>query len=260
MNVTPKRPLIVTGLVLLLSAVSVIAAEPVPGDEPGGVTATRTTTAPGDTSSVTPTSRLELALLGVRSGFDTGGEPVPPGGGAGVSVVVTIGGPRPVDPAAAARALDAAVPPAAAPPRSGDPRRMYQRLFDAARAARSGTGRDCYRTAERTARRNQGNGNGRLWPDFLKYRNKGLRDGLRAAVDEGYLLPGMVIYACLRPGSDYNSVNLSNLPHWFTYLGTDPAGVDRFADQYGISWSLEGIATEYGPRRIDTFCDPYRSR
>lgn len=142
--------------------------------------------------------------------------------------------------------------------RALDPRRAYDRLLRAAKNARSGTARDCYRTSVRTAQINGARGNGFTWRETRAYRGRQLEDGLRDAIDAGSLKPGMVIFANRRPGTDYLSQNLGNLPHWFTYLGKNAAGVDRFSDQYACDWSFMEIVREYGgSRRIDAFLDPY---
>jgi hypothetical protein len=138
----------------------------------------------------------------------------------------------------------------------------YKSLLYSARKAQSSTSRDCYRTSARTAKLNGGSSDGWSWPEDRSYRGKSLSAGLKAAIERGVLKPGMIIYASKNPGTDPSSMNISNLPHWFTYLGRDASGVDRFADQYATDFDLSGprgIAATYGgSRRIDAFFDPYK--
>lgn len=138
-----------------------------------------------------------------------------------------------------------------------DPRRSYGRLLAAARSAASGTSRDCYRTTVRTAHANGASGDGMTWPTAKKYQGRALSAGLRQAIDAGHLKPGMVIYMNLRPGTDPNSLDMSNLPHWMTYLGQDAGGVHRFADQYASDFSLDEVVSTYSPRKLDEILDPY---
>jgi len=138
----------------------------------------------------------------------------------------------------------------------------YKSLLNAAVSAQSGTSRDCYRTSARTARLNGGSDDGWSWPEDKSYRGKSLSTGLKGAIERGILKPGMIIYASKNPGTDPNSMNLANLPHWFSYLGRDANGIDRFSDQYATDFDLggpRGIAATYGSsRRIDAFFDPYK--
>lgn len=161
----------------------------------------------------------------------------------------------PIEPVGAPRE----VRPSARPSPPSDPRRTYVRLLSAARAAASGTARDCYRTTVRTAVRNGATGDGLTWPENRSHRGQALAAGLRSGIADGTLKPGTVVYANRQPGTDPMSLDLANLPHWFTYLGKDSSGKDRFSDQYSSSWSLDGLVAEYGAsRRIDAFLDPYR--
>ena len=139
-----------------------------------------------------------------------------------------------------------------------DSRATYSNLSNAATRAANGTRRDCYNTVVRTANNNGARGNGWTWPSNSSYRGQSVRSGLRAAINDGTLRPGMAIYINQNPGTDPSSTNLSNLPHWMTYLGKDQNGVDRFSDQYYTSMTVDQVADNYGAsRRIDEFLDPY---
>ena len=150
---------------------------------------------------------------------------------------------------------------AAAPSRNTG-RFSYNNLLKVAKRAQSGASRDCYNTSARTAGLNGGSTDGWGWPESTTYRGQSLASGLEKAIANGELKPGMIIYANNRPGADPSSMNMAYKPHWFTYLGKDASGVDRFSDQYATDFDLSGprgIAATYGGSRvIDAFYDPYR--
>ncbi len=74
---------------------------------------------------------------------------------------------------------------------------------------------------------------------------------LKTMIDSGRLKPGDVIYANYRPGTDPSSTNLSNGPHWFTYMGDG-----KFIDQYGTKSLAEMDAFVPG-RKIDAIVHPF---
>ncbi len=141
---------------------------------------------------------------------------------------------------------------------TADPRTSYTNLLNAAKAEMSGVSADCYNTSVRTANANGASGDGFSWPSSTRYRGQGVAQGMKQAIASGHLKPGMVIYICKNPGTDPNSLNLSNLPHWYTYLGKDTNGVDRFSDQYFTDLTIEGLASNYPNRLVDEILDPYR--
>ena len=141
---------------------------------------------------------------------------------------------------------------------SNNGRTSYSSLSSAADESASGKRGDCYRTAVRTAHNNGASGNGWSWPSTKKHRGESVRSGLRSAISDKSLKPGMVIYINRNPGTDPASMNLQNLPHWMTYLGKDHNGVDRFSDQYRTTMTVDEAADYYGvSRKIDSFYNPY---
>lgn len=130
------------------------------------------------------------------------------------------------------------------------------------RAARGAFGKysnqqgKCHRTAELTASLSGGSGSDGLWPIDSSFRNRSL-SAMKEAVARNLLCPGMVIYANRHPGSDPQSLDLKNGPHWFTYLGKDSRGIARFADQYKTNWTLEGLEAFIPGRKVDAFFDPH---
>lgn len=116
----------------------------------------------------------------------------------------------------------------------------------------------CYRTAALTAQYMGGN----LSTARASTSARGLPiSHLETSAAVGKLEPGMVIYANRRPGTDPDSVNLANKPHWFTYLGKDASGVMRFSDNFGSNYSLDEMEARYGHgRKIDTIFDPLATR
>lgn len=117
----------------------------------------------------------------------------------------------------------------------------------------------CHRTAEQTAKNNGAIGNDNEWQRDTSYRDRPLL-ALKTAINKGDLKPGMVIYANKRPGTDPQSLNMKNGPHWFTYLGKDAAGVDRFSDQYSTEFTLDRMNRFIPGRKIDTILDPYAKK
>lgn len=115
----------------------------------------------------------------------------------------------------------------------------------------------CYKTSVLTANKNGISGDGNVWPSSKKYQHSSM-SRLKEAITAGDLKPGMIIYVNYNPGTDPMSLNLSNGPHWFTYLGKDSTGVDRYSDQYSVSWTLEGEMGLVPGRKIDEILDPYR--
>jgi hypothetical protein len=84
---------------------------------------------------------------------------------------------------------------------------------------------------------------------------------LLTLIDIGKLKPGMQIYVSRKPGTDPESLNLGNLPHWAIYVGRDDKGFPRFMDQYRKDWGLTEFEAEYGPtRKIDTIFDPLHAK
>lgn len=114
----------------------------------------------------------------------------------------------------------------------------------------------CYPVVVLTAHHNGADGDGWSWPDTKKYRWRPISD-IRKAIWDGTLQPGMVVYANVQPGADPSSLNMTYLPHWFTYLGKDENGIDRFGDQYSSNANLQAIENLIPGRVIDSFLDPY---
>jgi hypothetical protein len=115
----------------------------------------------------------------------------------------------------------------------------------------------CYKTSVLTANKNGISGDGNVWPSSKKYQHSSM-SRLKEAITAGDLKAGMIIYVNYNPGTDPMSMNLANGPHWFTYLGKDGSGVDRYSDQYSVSWTLEGEMGLVPGRKIDEILDPYR--
>lgn len=117
----------------------------------------------------------------------------------------------------------------------------------------------CHRTAELTALFNGGSGDDARWKKDLTLRHRPL-SALHGAIESGRLQPGMVIYACRRPGTDPRSLDLRNGPHWFSFLGKDEHGIPRFGDQYRTDWTLEGMEAFIPQRKVDACFDPYPAK
>ena len=136
----------------------------------------------------------------------------------------------------------------------------YSKLLAASNKARNhwpGMRGKCYPVVLLAARYNGAIGDGWSWPDTKKYRWKRISD-LKSAIWTGTLQPGMVVYANTRPGADPSSLKIQYAPHWFTYLGKDSGGVDRFADQYRTNYSASEMEDFIPGRVIDSFLDPYQ--
>ena len=136
----------------------------------------------------------------------------------------------------------------------------YSKLLEATRKARShwpGVRGKCYQVILLAAQYNGARGDGWSWPDTKKYRWNRISN-LKSAIHSGILRPGMVVYANTRPGADPSSLNMRYSPHWFTYLGKDPGGVDRFADQYRTNYTASEMEEFIPGRLIDSFFDPYQ--
>jgi len=114
----------------------------------------------------------------------------------------------------------------------------------------------CYKTSVYTAELAGPAGNGWTWKGSTNRRNQSMLK-LKEAIDGGELLPGMVLYVNYNPGTDPSSMNLANGPHWFTYLGKDPQGIDRFSDQYTDNSTLEAMIQFVPGRFIDEIFDPF---
>jgi hypothetical protein len=143
-----------------------------------------------------------------------------------------------------------------------DPRVIFSKLKTAAEKAfraNANVGRACYRTAVMTANVNGIAGDGHVWPSSKKYQHKSM-NSLKEAIAAGDLLPGMIVYVGRNPGTDPNSLNLANGPHWFTYVGRDNQGIDRYSDQYKTDWTLEGMMGLVPGRKVDEILDPYRRK
>lgn len=130
----------------------------------------------------------------------------------------------------------------------------------------SGVPKENYRSAYRTAKALGAKGDGWSWQTNKEYQSQSMLKGIRSAIRQGDLLPGMIVYINNKPGADPASTNMKYQPHWFTYLGKDREGKDRFSDQFNADWSLEGpygIVAEYSrdaygnQRLIDEILDPY---
>ncbi len=153
-----------------------------------------------------------------------------------------------------------ATAPAAPNQLSIDPRVIFSKMKTAAEKAfraNANVGRACYRTAVMTANVNGIAGDGHVWPSSKKYQHKSM-SSLKEAIAAGDLLPGMIIYVGRNPGTDPNSLNMANGPHWFTYVGRDSQGIDRYSDQYKTDWTLEGMMGLVPGRKVDEILDPYR--
>ena len=114
----------------------------------------------------------------------------------------------------------------------------------------------CYPVVVLTAHHNGAIGDGWTWSDTKKYRWRPISQ-ISKAIWDGTLRPGMVVYANVQPGADPSSTNMRYRPHWFTYLGKDHNGIDRFGDQYSSNANLEDIENLIPGRVIDSFLDPY---
>lgn len=113
----------------------------------------------------------------------------------------------------------------------------------------------CYNTANQTAKLNGGRDlDGAR--DFTGARGQAL-GYLSTSVENGTLKAGMSVYMNLDPGNNPRSLNDGSRPHWMTYMGKDPDGTLRFADQFRTDWTLPELVSAYGPRRIDLYVDPY---
>ena len=127
----------------------------------------------------------------------------------------------------------------------------------------SGVKGDNYRAILKTAKNLGAKGNGWSWSSNKKYRKQPILQGLSAAIRQGDLLPGMVVYLNNQPGTDPSSQKMEYQPHWFTYLGKDLDGEDRFADQYNADWKIDGLNAQYArdasgkTRMVDEILDPY---
>jgi len=144
------------------------------------------------------------------------------------------------------------------PPVRNDRRTTFANLSAIAQELQSGTALACYDTVVAQANRAGAPGNGDTWPETLAYRGRELASGLRAAIADGTLKPGMVVWMNSTPGSDPRSLHDDNYNHWMTYLGPDGSGVPRFSDQYRTDFTVEALAAAYGSNRvIDRFFDPY---
>ncbi|MCO4783436.1 MAG: hypothetical protein KC646_14010 [Candidatus Cloacimonetes bacterium] len=119
-----------------------------------------------------------------------------------------------------------------------------------------GTSGKCYPVSVLTARNNGSTGDGWSWKSSQKYRWKSM-SSIDEAILDNSLKPGMVIYVNTAPGADPQSLDMSYLPHWFTYLGKDSEGVSRFSDQYTTNSSLKEMINFVPGRLIDAFFDPY---
>lgn len=115
----------------------------------------------------------------------------------------------------------------------------------------------CYPVSVLTAKNNGSNGDGWSWVETKAYRWKSMEKIEDAIVDKS-LKPGMVIYVNTSPGADPASLNMKYLPHWFTYLGKDSKGVDRFSDQYTFNSTLQEMIKFVPGRLVDSFFDPYQ--
>jgi hypothetical protein len=63
---------------------------------------------------------------------------------------------------------------------------------------------------------------------------------------------GSVAYMSLNPGSDPNSTNLANQPHWVISVGDG-----KFTDNWKVNMTTEEMVAKYGNRKIDeTFKPP----
>jgi len=120
----------------------------------------------------------------------------------------------------------------------------------AAKNAYAGSLHNCYQFSRTTVLNAGGRDIGSL-PDDRSARGQGVAH-LQTMIEKGKLRPGDVIYANYRPGTDPQSLNLSNGPHWFTYLGHG-----KFADQYGIKNLKEMVAFIPG-RKIDAVVHPFK--
>jgi hypothetical protein len=116
----------------------------------------------------------------------------------------------------------------------------------------------CCKVANYTANLNGAEGNRWMWPTEQTFRWREI-DALHRAIKLKYLKPGMVIYANTSPGADPVSTNMKFKPHWFTYLGKDPQGIDRFSDQYKTNYTVETMKIFIKKRKIDCFFDPYQN-
>jgi len=114
----------------------------------------------------------------------------------------------------------------------------------------------CYPVIVLTAKNNGARGDGWSWGETKKYRWSPI-SAVQKAIWSGTLRPGMVVYANTSPGADPSSLNMRYLPHWFTYLGKDQHGIDRFGDQYSANATLRDIENLIPGRVIDSFLDPY---
>ena len=74
---------------------------------------------------------------------------------------------------------------------------------------------------------------------------------LKMLSEHGLLRPGDVVYADYHPGSDPDSIDLSDGPHWFVYVGRG-----KYADQYGVQ-TLQSMENMIPGRRIDTIFRPF---
>ncbi|MBW7875668.1 MAG: hypothetical protein H3C47_06760 [Candidatus Cloacimonetes bacterium] len=116
---------------------------------------------------------------------------------------------------------------------------------------------ECYWTAVSTAKHNGSMAQTHWqWKSDLSYRRKSLAK-IPEAIEKGVLKPGMVVYANRRPGTDPKSSNLSNKPHWFTFLGYNEKGQPMFSDQYFVATDFSKMKTWIAGRLIDSFYDPY---
>jgi hypothetical protein len=139
-------------------------------------------------------------------------------------------------------------------------RTSYSTLLEASKRAFKTWGNkkhECYWTAVSTAKHNGSMAQTHWqWKSDLSYRRKSLAK-IPEAIEKGVLKPGMVVYANRRPGTDPKSSNLSNKPHWFTFLGYNEKGQPMFSDQYFVATDFSKMKTWIAGRLIDSFYDPY---
>jgi hypothetical protein len=104
--------------------------------------------------------------------------------------------------------------------------------------------RQCFKVAEETATNSTG-------IDLRKDGDTSLRGKALTDLDLNYLEPGTHIYMNLEPGTDPQSLNLDNLPHWVTYLGDG-----KWADNTSPCMTTEELIKNYNNRKIDMFWTP----
>jgi hypothetical protein len=63
------------------------------------------------------------------------------------------------------------------------------------------------------------------------------------------LQAGDVIYVSKNPGSDPNSMNLNNLPHWGVVIGKTKEGELVISDNWDKKITLSGWIQKYGSTR-----------